>query len=391
MINRTILFFSISSFLLSPFSFAAEVQSSVTVVETTTSTSTKAQTYEELLAAIRAVSKASAEKVEQERVNEAWQTGKLILDHVLQQEERAEYGAKVIERLAADLGMDKRELQYRVEFARTYPIVRSNAQLSWAHYKRLLAIEDDAVRESVAKEAEAQNWPVETLRLEIKNRKLNTVGPDAEEEAPAAVTASAPAAPSVKPGKVSLYQVIEKDGRKYYDLGFATYRRLLGNEPAKFKAGNYVFIKPSGPTYQPVAVKPAPNDLYTYKAKVLNVVDGDTFHAMIELGFGISVQNRLRLRSLDAPELISADGKLAKEALEKVLGVSEPGENTQSSPGQSLAQRGQGLGKDKGIILIKTEKDPDQHGRFIADVWVANKNISEELLKSGVFTSRGNE
>lgn len=320
-------------------------------------------TYEELVTAIRAAQSASQERaaqaVEQEKVKEAWETGKLIVEHVLLHQDRANYGEQVIERLAKDLGMSTRELQYRVEFARTYPIVRTSAQLSWGHYQKLLAIEDQAKRDEIATEAETNKWSVDTLRTEIKKKKLNTQGPDTDDAK----------LPEIKPGKVGVLKVVEKDGKKYYDLGFSTYRRLQGNEN-KLKAGNAVFIKAAGNGYTPVPVKSSPNDFNTYNAQVIQVTDGDTFHARIQLGFGLVQEQRVRLLRVDAPEVVTTEGKQAKELLEKIFA------------------------RDGGKIVIQT-KESDQHGRPLANVFVRSnpkavkgpvihKSVDEELVEQGL-------
>ncbi len=42
--------------------------------------------------------------------------------------------------------------------------------------------------------------------------------------------------------------------------------------------------------------------MYTYKAKLLRVVDGDTCDAQIDLGFDVSVKKRIRFAGINAPE-----------------------------------------------------------------------------------------
>jgi micrococcal nuclease len=103
--------------------------------------------------------------------------------------------------------------------------------------------------------------------------------------------------------------------------------------------------------------------LYTYDAYVTSVVDGDSFHAVLDLGFGFVTHQRVRLMRIDAPEIISADGKKAKKALEKVLM------------------------KNGGKILIQS-KELDQHGRPIGNVFIDEKSIDSKLLKSNFFTTR---
>ena len=47
--------------------------------------------------------------------------------------------------------------------------------------------------------------------------------------------------------------------------------------------------------------------MYTYKAKLDRVVDGDTVDAYIDLGFDISVHKRIRLAGIDSPESRTRD------------------------------------------------------------------------------------
>ena len=42
--------------------------------------------------------------------------------------------------------------------------------------------------------------------------------------------------------------------------------------------------------------------MYQYKAKILNIVDGDTFDVDIDLGFHIHIHERVRLLNVDTPE-----------------------------------------------------------------------------------------
>jgi micrococcal nuclease len=65
--------------------------------------------------------------------------------------------------------------------------------------------------------------------------------------------------------------------------------------------------------------------MYTYKAKITNVVDGDTVDAEIDLGFGIKMNERIRLYGIDTPEIRTRDldekarGIDAKNFLKKTL------------------------------------------------------------------------
>ena len=47
--------------------------------------------------------------------------------------------------------------------------------------------------------------------------------------------------------------------------------------------------------------------MYTYKAKLDRVVDGDTVDAHIDLGFDITIHKRIRLAGIDTPESRTRD------------------------------------------------------------------------------------
>lgn len=81
---------------------------------------------------------------------------------------------------------------------------------------------------------------------------------------------------------------------------------------------------------------------------VLAVIDGDTLV--------LEGKTRLRLRNLDAPELDLCGGKEAKEELEKLV-------------------------SNKKVVV--EEQILDQWGRPMALIYVDDKLVNEEMLKSG--------
>ena len=65
--------------------------------------------------------------------------------------------------------------------------------------------------------------------------------------------------------------------------------------------------------------------MYTYKAKLDRVIDGDTIDVNIDLGFDISVHKRIRLAGIDTPESRTRDleekarGLAAKDRVKQLL------------------------------------------------------------------------
>jgi micrococcal nuclease len=62
--------------------------------------------------------------------------------------------------------------------------------------------------------------------------------------------------------------------------------------------------------------------MFSYQAKLIEVIDGDTVDLLVDLGFGIHVKERFRLYGIDAPEIPTEAGKIAKAYLESILGAS---------------------------------------------------------------------
>lgn len=52
--------------------------------------------------------------------------------------------------------------------------------------------------------------------------------------------------------------------------------------------------------------------MYEYRAKIINVVDGDTFDMDIDLGFHIHIHERVRVLDLDTPEKRGAEKELGQ-------------------------------------------------------------------------------
>ena len=102
---------------------------------------------------------------------------------ILDRQGKQGWGAKVIDRLSADLraafpdmkGLSTSNLKYMRFFALECPDRRigqqSADQLPWFHIVTLVTkLADDALRDWYAREALQQSWPRDTLVLQIKNR-----------------------------------------------------------------------------------------------------------------------------------------------------------------------------------------------------------------------------
>lgn len=314
-------------------------------------TLSQVQTYDQLLGAIRQTRAASAERVrvaiEREKVREAWEIGKLIDEYVLQYKERADYGAYVIEKLSKDLGTDRTELYRMLKFARTFPIVVPAQQLSWSHFEALLSLNNPAEVRELAEKAEKEKWTRDRLREEVGRRKAR-------------------AEPEYKPleaklGTLHTYRVVrdfvgEDKDELVIDLGFSNYYRP--RKKLKFREGDIVILV-KDKLKRSESLKE--RDLYTFKAEVIRVLDGDTFAASVDLGFGFTTTQTLRLRGLDAPEIKSTEGDEAKAFVEAEFA------------------------KVRGKIFLKTIQS-DKYDRYLADVWIGDEYLNQTLIDQGLAT-----
>ena len=91
-----------------------------------------------------------------------------------------------------------------------------------------------------------------------------------------------------------------------------------------------------------------------YKGKVLRVVDGDTFDALVDLGFGVAQKFRIRLCGVDTPEKNTEEGIRAWEAVEDLI-------------------------QDKTVYL--SDHGKDKYGRGLAKVELADgQDLTEWII-----------
>lgn len=103
--------------------------------------------------------------------------------------------------------------------------------------------------------------------------------------------------------------------------------------------------------------------MYEYSAKVTKIVDGDTIDVDIDLGFGVTLKQRVRLNGIDAPETRT------KNKEEKELGLKAKRITEEYIRGAK-------------IIVIRTYKD-DMYGRILADVIADGINVNQKLIDEG--------
>ena len=103
--------------------------------------------------------------------------------------------------------------------------------------------------------------------------------------------------------------------------------------------------------------------MYQYKAQVKAIIDADTIDVLIDLGFGVHTMQRLRLYGIDAPEMKTEAGKIAKEYVKSVL-----------------------LGADAAMfVYVRTLKDKkDKYGRKLAVLYFDPVSMADDRDESNI-------
>lgn len=109
--------------------------------------------------------------------------------------------------------------------------------------------------------------------------------------------------------------------------------------------------------------------MYTYKAKLDRVVDGDTVDIIIDLGFKVTTHQRIRLQGINTPETynVKKDSEEYKKGMEAK---------------QFVIAR---FTDNKNELIIETEKDVGKYGRYIGVIRFADNptSLNDELVEKG--------
>ena len=109
---------------------------------------------------------------------------------------------------------------------------------------------------------------------------------------------------------------------------------------------------------------------YQYPScRVLRVIDGDTVDVLINLGFDILTEKRVRLYGIDAPETRTRDLEEKKKGFE-------------------ARDRLTALIVGKGVVLENARVDLesyewDKYGRVLGVLWIGDLNINRQLVVEG--------
>ena len=304
------------------------------------------------------------------RLDSCWRIGERIVEVEQQGGIRASYGKSLIEKLADELasrdvrGLSARSLWQMRRFFLEYDRASIRSELSWSHYQVLLAESDLGRRAELEELAIRDRLPVSGLNLLIRTeRATKSLGGSALER---------PA------GTLWRYEVEDKAALGQtapgllLNLGFRVRRLVRGVRVRGLEPGDAVQARFAGRAVEVEKLSKHDGRLrYVYAARVERVVDGDTIVANVDLGFGVSMEMRLRLRGVDAADAGTAEGEKARQFVARRL-------------------------RRRDQIAIRTYKH-DPYDRYVADIfYVAKKEtnparifesgrfLNEELLQKGM-------
>ena len=300
------------------------------------------QNYKKLLVKIQKTiaktKKNIVRDVNREKVVMSWEIGKEIEIH-LRQNKNSGYGEELFNQLAKDTSIEKFSLYKMRAFYKTYPKLPDEEKaLSWSHYRNLIAVKDAQTRAQLEGLVIEKNIGTNKLQSAIAETKKA-----GKKNSPEKIIKKL----RVTRGKLFTYTTT-KEGE--IDLGFNI---LLEKNHATSRQSK-------SDSFQALTLN-QPKSSYTYKAELERVVDGDTIHVKLDLGFGIKHRKILRLAKINAAEAETKEGKKATAALKKIL-------------------------KDSSFLIVRTNKT-DIYGRYVADIFFG-KGSPKKVAENGEYLNQ---
>lgn len=204
------------------------------------------RTYAELRRQVEAALLIGQRKIEEAKVHTYWETGRLIHQHLLLHQERAEYGAEVIPRLGRDLGISDTVIYRCLRFFRAFPILAARPELSWAHYRALICVEDPAQRKAIAAEAVRSGWTSRQLEERIRPLALRKQDIDGETPGDGADPRAESPRLVAKRGTIGVHRLVPGGKSLAVDLGFTSCLDLTPEEAGSLKAGTLIRLDSNG-------------------------------------------------------------------------------------------------------------------------------------------------
>ena len=279
-----------------------------------------------------------------------WNIGRYINAHLKSNKDISGYGKSLFNKLSGKLGISKRKLYLSVQFNDVFPnqsLIDFN--ISWTHYKTLVSVKPESLRQRYMNIILKNDLATDDLILLIKNDKDKNYVSNFSRL-------------SFIKGIPYIYKLKNINGKSMIDAGFEIYTSDYSARIKDFDAGSLICSSYNGKGYDFNKSNNASDVLYTYKAYVSKVIDGDTIIADVDLGFNLFTTQKLRLRGIDTPEINTDDGIKAREFVLSSI-------------------------KDLDFIVIKTYKQ-DKYSRYLADIFCGKGKSINSVIKEEYFLNK---
>jgi len=291
---------------------------------------------------------------DREKIIAYWKIGESISKHLLKNKYRADYGKSLYKRLSEDLSVGERLLYQISQFYNTYPTFKLSKNLKWSHYRLLTSVKDEKKRNILELKASDDSWSKRTLEEFIKEDKE----PEVKPRKPKAERRNKL---SVSNGRLYTYKLFKDDydDNLLIDCGFNIYKE---SEMANFKSDFVETIKTKD-DYKFVKSTANRKHLYTYKAYIKKIIDGDTLWVNVDCGFKIWAKQKIRLRGIDTPNTETKKGIEATKFVSKEL-------------------------KGLPFVIIKSH-GRDKYDRYLTDVfYLKGEEDPQVVLEKGKFLNQ---
>ncbi len=269
-----------------------------------------------------------------------WNIGKYINEHLSFYTTQNDYGLYLFSKLSETLNIAKRTLYFTAQLNKTYSINQTLFNyLTWTHLRILLSIKSEEKRKMYEKILKLKKLSTRDFFLLVKNDSTNLITYDENKL-------------NFIKGIPFIYKIKHINNKPFVDLGFHVYSDNYFAEIKSFEDKTVIQSLKRKGIYIIKKIDTPISFLYTYKASIINVIDADTLHVDIDLGFNMRTTQKIRLRGIDAESLSTKSGQEAKKFVISEL-------------------------KDLDFIVIKTYHT-DIYSRYLADIFY-KKNVNDIL------------
>ncbi|MBI3314135.1 MAG: thermonuclease family protein [Candidatus Omnitrophica bacterium] len=327
--------------------------------------------YPVLLGRVRETLIEGQKKIEEQKVLTYLQAGKHIHEHLFFYKDRADYGKDVIEKLSMDLDVSDTLLYQCLQGYRAFKnlYARTNSHPlppTWAHLRAAMRVPDEKKRFNLMRQAVEGEWTSRELEIEVRNYHWKERVSQSDGQKPVAL-------PPVILGPFHTYKIIRPetihdDQRTLLlDLGFSM-KKEMNNFPGVRYPSEIIVTSThdSKGGYSVIKAEDATEDsLYTYKAYVMSVIDGDTLKLDFRLGFGDRKGETIRLNHIDCPEIDTPEGVAAKKFVEFQLSGCE-------------------------FVTVKSVRTrKEKWGRYLGDVFFQKKGMNSPVYLNQLLLDKG--